>query len=937
MWVGIGFQYTNVAPGMPLNFNAQINGRASLIVWEFGDGTFLTNRTSVTHAWDAPGQYTLVLHAYNATGAYPCCGWAAWLTIQIVSAVHYVSAASAAPAVPYASWNTAAHTIQEAVDAVTMLGARVLVTNGVYATGGRAIYGLLTNRVALTKPVVLQSVNGPEVTVILGTQVPGTTNGDGATRCVYMTNLAVLSGFTLASGATRASGDTANEQSGGGLWCESLNALVTNCSLTCNWAAAAGGGAYGGTLQNCILTGNWSPSGGGAAGNGLRNNCLFTANSSTGAGGGPYGDTLNNCTLTGNWSGGGGGGAAICTLSNCILYYNTAATEPNYTGGTLSYCCTVPIPGSGAGNISADPQMASASHLSANSPCRGAGSPASATGLDLDGESWLNPPSIGCDEYHPESMTGPLTVAVAASWTNVAVGFAVDLTASISGRVARSVWDFGDGTGLSNRTFASHAWSTSGDHAVILRAYNESYPAGVSATGTVRVLTKPVHYVSAASTNPVPPYTAWNTAAQSIQGAVDATTLPGALVLVGSGLYNNGGRVVYGSMTNRVAVSKPVTVQSVNGPAVTVICGYQVPGTTNGDAAVRCVYLTNGAGLAGFTLSNGAVRASLSGTDEAKERSGGGVWCESANSIVSNCVLTLNAARSYGAGAYQGTLKNCILVGNAASAGGGASAAVLHNCALWANQADNGGGAYSCILSNCTLTGNTANGGGGVQASTLANSIVTGNSASAGSNYTSDSQFNYCCTTPLPTAGPGNFTNDPLFMSLATGNLHLQPTSPCINHGNNTCAPGSCDLDGLPRIADGVVDVGAYEYQSQSSFQVWLYQHGLLTDGSADSADPDRDGLNNWQEWVAGTDPTNAVSVLRVAPLTGSVSGMVVSWLSATNHIYSVERSTNLGAHPPFQVLATGIPGQAGTTTFTDTNAPAPGPVFYRVSVSLSP
>jgi len=48
---------------------------------------------------------------------------------------------------------------------------------------------------------------------------------------------------------------------------------------------------------------------------------------------------------------------------------------------------------------------------------------------------------------------------------------------------------------------------------------------------------------------------------------------------------------------------------------------------------------------------------------------------------------------------------------------------------------------------------------------------------------------------------------------------------------------------------------------------------------------------------------------------------------------YLLERATDLGAVPPFQLLQTNITGQAGITTYTDTNATGPGPFFYRVGL----
>jgi hypothetical protein len=192
--------------------------------------------------------------------------------------------------------------------------------------------------------------------------------------------------------------------------------------------------------------------------------------------------------------------------------------------------------------------------------------------------------------------------------------------------------------------------------------------------------------------------------------------------------------------------------------------------------------------------------------------------------------------------------------------------------------------------------------------------------------------LNYCCTTPDP-GGTGNITNAPLFVDLAGGNFRLQTNSPCINAGNNAYVTGSADLDGRPRIVGGTVDIGAYEFQGagMGEFIAWLQQYGLPTDGSADYADSDGDGRNNWQEWRCGTDPTNALSVLQMLAPTNDVSGVTVTWQSATGVTYFLERATNLRAQPPFSTLATNIAGQVGTTTYTDTNAVGNGPFFYRV------
>ncbi len=271
------------------------------------------------------------------------------------------------------SWATAKQTIQAGVDAANS-GDTVLVTNGSYATGGRAAGGghTLNNRVVVDKPITVRSVNGPEHTRIAGAWHSAATNiGPAAVRGVWITNGSTLVGFTVTNGTTM--GSYSVDGCGGGVWCHGQGTapMISNCVIAGSqayWkgggvnygylyncqiynnsvAYGDGGGAYFSLLTDCILAGNSAYDGGGGAWM-TAERCAFIGNTARNAGGGTWESSLYHCTLTSNTA---PVGAGVCygTLYSSRLVGNTAASfgGGNY-GGTLYNCTLI---GNSAGLIS---------------------------------------------------------------------------------------------------------------------------------------------------------------------------------------------------------------------------------------------------------------------------------------------------------------------------------------------------------------------------------------------------------------------------------------------------------------------------------------------------------------------------------------------------------------------------------------------------------
>ena len=735
---------------------------------------------------------------------------------------------------PYTTEETALTDIQTAVD-FAIPGATVIVHDGTYP---------LNATLKLERPVTVRSANGRDKTTLK----PAPTAG---LRLAYINHAAAtLDGFTLTGGKTQ---DMLTGNShGGGVYIDKAGGTVDNCLIEkCGVGYAQTHGiavklsAPNAVVRRTIIRQNEGATGtSGSWGSvymtngGVVDNCLFYGNKAAyGAGvyieqNGARGVILNS-TIMDNTGGG-------------VYVYKSGSAITNSIIGSLTY--------DGGENISAKLLRTARFKDKAN----GDYTPlADETTVIDQGVAYEGMPAtdvygnrrvsgagvdIGAVEFKAEELQ--VEVAVDKKAELYSDGLAFTLTPTVSGASGAVTLD----------------WTITADHGRVtaLSTTTANEPLVFSPTGPGAFTVMVTATDAAQSTEPVVyeklfaagaaevfvdekggnafPYATAAAGAHDFDDAWDLVTT-GSVVHVAAGLYRPSKELALKGPIQVLGAGRDVTtlrlkdgandrVAELNDPAA-LIRGCTLAGGRLGMPSGR-----NGCGVL-FGVKGGTVedcRITDNRLVDYVQNGGGVAFVKDSKGVVRRTIIDGNEAKfgnqdGYGGGIYTpggGVVENCLVVSNTANWGGAVylendAAFYMTNCTLVANRATNDQGPEVYYIGNVSpkrFVNSILGAPGETSVYSSRSSITNGHEkvflgCRAGTCHcvNGDNPFDYTLS-----AASGNVTNDPQFVAAAAGDYHLKRKSPLCKAGLVTSdMKGQTDLDGRPRVSNGVVDIGCYQ------------------------------------------------------------------------------------------------------------------------------
>jgi hypothetical protein len=140
--------------------------------------------------------------------------------------------------------------------------------------------------------------------------------------------------------------------------------------------------------------------------------------------------------------------------------------------------------------------------------------------------------------------------------------------------------------------------------------------------------------------------------------------------------------------------------------------------------------------------------------------------------------------------------------------------------------------------------------------------------------------------------------------------------------GNTSQLAAGVVVTGIDSVGDGIPDA-------------WRRAHfggsGTTTNSlSCAACDPDHDGRSNLQEFLAGTDPNNAASVLHLSGVSINGPDILVSFTTVQGVTYRLDTRSSFGSGY-WSILADQLLGTGGLLQLTDPGAATLPAGFYRL------